>query len=344
MDPLPKVSFPLAVAATIVLSSCGTGDSTGPANTPRAEAVTQKTISGIVGAAANPVPVVRITDPTTHRPLANVTVEFRLAQSGSLKTPTVTTDAKGLASPGEWVFSSHAGFNELYVYVNHTLVLLFNATTKPDVIAELHATNHDQAALPGQPVAGPAVQALDRFGNGVPNVVVSFAVSSGGGTLQNTSATTNIDGYAWAGAWKLGSSTGINEAIASTQGVDRAVFVAYVLDPTTIKWYDLEGIRYGSNESTPLEMGVASARVGLTSFDPCLCKKQEGYFLDELQYSFGGGEIGTNSGRYVLEGKSLSMTELQQPGEIDGKTLILVRPDYDDGVMLSWVYKESDTK
>lgn len=346
MNRLPKVSSPLAVAAIIVLSSCGTGDSTSPAtaDAPLVEAVTPQAISGVVGAAANPTPVVRITD-RRHKPLANVTVEFRLGRSGSLKTPTVTTDATGLASPGEWVFSIRAGPNELNVFVNHTYVLTFTATTKPDVIADLLASNHDLAGLPGQSVAGPRVQALDRFGNPVSNVVVSFAISAGGGTLQNTSAKTSIDGYASAGTWKLGDIPGTSEATASTSGIDPTVFVAHVLDPSTIKWYDLVAIKTESQEFTPTQMGVASARVGLTSFDPCLCKKQEGYFVDDVQYSYDGlTQIWTDSGPYLLDGKVLHLNDFGDPGGIDGKTLILPRQDYDYGITYSWVYKESDTK
>ena len=344
MHPLPKVSFPLAAAAIIVLSGCSSESSTGPADVSAllVEAVTSKNISGIVGAAANPTPEVRIVDRKTHKPLAEVTVEFRLGQSGSVKTPTVTTDATGLASPGEWDFSILPGLNDLSVYVNHMFQLKFTATTKPDAPAVLHAVKQDQAALPGQSVSGPMVQALDRFGNAVPSVIVSFAVSAGGGSLQNTSDTTDIDGYASAGSWKLGATPGSNQATASAPGIDPTLFNAQVLDPATIKWYSFEGIGTGSQLFTPAQIGITYARIGFTRFDSCLCQRLGGYFLDEVQYATGGGEA--SSGRYVLDGPVLYLIDLQQSGGINGNTLILRRPDAEFEALVSWVYKEIDTK
>src|SRR5262245_1212235 len=51
-----------------------------------------------------------------------------------------------------------------------------------------------QQAEPGRPVAvKPAVIVKDSSGRPVPNVVVAFAVDSGGGTLVGSSATTGTD-------------------------------------------------------------------------------------------------------------------------------------------------------
>src|SRR5437764_11112007 len=110
MNPLPKVSFPLAVVVLLALHGCGSDSTTSPPPTANVEAVTQTSISGIVGAAASPAPVVRVSDSNTHQPLPNIPVEFRVVTGGgSIANNRVVTDAKGQASPGEWRFGTLPG-------------------------------------------------------------------------------------------------------------------------------------------------------------------------------------------------------------------------------------------
>src|SRR6266568_8899215 len=122
MNPLPKVSFPFAVAVLIALNACRSDTATSPtaeSGKPEVEAVTQTSISAIVGTVASPAPVVRVTDNKTHKPLANVPVEFRVyTGGGSVTNGSVVTDATGLASPGEWRFMTRPGLCSLAVYVN----------------------------------------------------------------------------------------------------------------------------------------------------------------------------------------------------------------------------------
>jgi len=345
MNPLPRVSFPLAVAAVIVFNGCSGDSPTSPpdAGAPLVEAVSPKTISGIVGTAANPNPTVRIVDGKTHRPLANVAVEFLpIAGSGSVNGPTVTTDANGFASPGEWDFSTRAGINYLGVYLKGVLKLSFTATITADAPVTLIAMYTPVAGLPGSSVRGPEVEVRDRFANLVPKVTVSFAITAGDGVLQNTSAVTDNYGHASAGSWIVGSTPGSNQATASVPGIAPLAYDVAVLDPATIRWYSLESIGGASHLFTPAQWGIAYARIGLTKFDPCLCKRQEGYFIDELQYTNSDGQIWTNSGRYTLDGTVLGLSNFQQPGFIEAKNLTLQRPDDDFGFLIPWNYTEID--
>src|SRR6266550_3692975 len=119
MNPLPKVSFPLAVATLLVLSACRSDSTTSPVEEgrPEAEAVTQTSISGIVGAVASPAPVVRLSDSKTHKPLAKIPVEFRVVLGGGYITNAIViTDSAGLASPGDWTFGTRPGVSSLGVY------------------------------------------------------------------------------------------------------------------------------------------------------------------------------------------------------------------------------------
>src|SRR5947207_952341 len=186
MNPLPKISFPLAAAILLALHGCGSDSTTSPPVDPttnEVEAVTQTSISGIVGAVASPAPVVRVTDSKTHKPLANVTVEFRVVTGGgSVANGIVATDAMGLASPDGWTFMTRPGVCSVGVYLNGRFTVLFAATLSVDVPARIDpSTQADQAALSGRSVDGPAVAVRDRFNNPVSGVVVSFTVADGGG-------------------------------------------------------------------------------------------------------------------------------------------------------------------
>jgi hypothetical protein len=340
---LLNVSSALSVAALLGSSACSE-TSTSPAVDPATtvvEAVTQTSISGIVGAAASPAPVVRLSDSKTHQPLPNIPVEFRVVTDGGYVTNAiVATDAKGQASPGEWRFATRPGSSALSVYLNGTYKLQFTATLLTDVPAQLvAAAPTDQASLPGESVQGPSVNVRDQFDNPVSGILVSFTVTDGGGALEKSEATT-VNGFAGSSKWTLGTSTGHDRVLASAAGLTPVVFNAEALDPTSIKWYELDSVRSGSASLPPIQMGVTSARLGITHFDSCLCKKQDGYFIDEVLYSDYGGEIWQASGRYSLNNATLTISSLSDPATIQNGTLILQRPDFDFGFLFTWVYKE----
>jgi hypothetical protein len=50
----------------------------------------------------------------------------------------------------------------------------------------------------------------DENGNQLPGVTVTFAVTSGGGTVTAGTQTTNASGIATVGQWVLGPNLGIN--------------------------------------------------------------------------------------------------------------------------------------
>ena len=78
-----------------------------------------------------------------------------------------------------------------------------------------------QSATAGAAVAiSPSVRVLDSGGNGVPNVSVTFTVTSGGGSATGTTVSTNASGIATVGKWVLGPAVGANtlQAAASVTG------------------------------------------------------------------------------------------------------------------------------
>lgn len=84
-----------------------------------------------------------------------------------------------------------------------------------------------QSAEPGAALTvKPVVAVKDAAGLGVAGVTVTFAVDSGGGSLQSTTATTATDGTASPGDWRLGTSEGRNVLSATAASLTKVKLVA----------------------------------------------------------------------------------------------------------------------
>jgi len=97
---------------------------------------------------------------------------------------------------------------------------------------------NNQVASPGSPVLNrPKVHVVDGFGNGVAGVRVAFEVASGGGTVEGAQASTDAQGFALVGSWRLGTSPGPNtlRATAGTLTGSPVIFTATAVPlPTAI--------------------------------------------------------------------------------------------------------------
>jgi len=62
----------------------------------------------------------------------------------------------------------------------------------------------------------PSVLATDVFGNPVPGVGVTFAIASGGGTVDGAAQTTGSDGIAAVASWTMGNAPGPNTLSATS--------------------------------------------------------------------------------------------------------------------------------
>lgn len=83
----------------------------------------------------------------------------------------------------------------------------------------------------GESLSGPfGVTVRDARGTGVPNVIVSCAVTAGGGSIAVSSATTNIVGTASCGAWTLGGTVGAQE-LRVTVGSFPPVLYSAIVSP-----------------------------------------------------------------------------------------------------------------
>lgn len=77
-----------------------------------------------------------------------------------------------------------------------------------------------QTATVGTAVAtNPRVKVTDDKGNGMAGVPVTFALTSGGGTVVGVSQTTDLSGNASVGSWTLGTTAGTNTLQAIATGL-----------------------------------------------------------------------------------------------------------------------------
>jgi len=99
------------------------------------------------------------------------------------------------------------------------------ALPKPATI-ELNSVA-DQAGFTGAFVPeNPEVLVRDADGQPLAGITVKFAVTSGGGTISNSTTVSGPQGRATAGAWKLGPSAGVNTVVGSVDGVGSVQFTA----------------------------------------------------------------------------------------------------------------------
>jgi len=87
------------------------------------------------------------------------------------------------------------------------------------------------AAAPGGQVdEPPSVIVSDATGNPMSGVTVTFAVTTGGGTLTGNHQTSNASGIATVGSWTLGTAAGTNTLVASAGNLS-VTFIANGADP-----------------------------------------------------------------------------------------------------------------
>jgi len=177
-------------------------------------------------------PSVRVTD-AYGNPVTDVTVTFTvLSGAGQVTGGQAKTSAQGLATVGSWVLGPTTGTQTLSARVEENGVsdnpVIFTATASLPIGVEMLATaGEDQEAPVGQLVpTAPTVVVQNGAGEGVPGIVVTFSVSSGGGSIVGSRQVTDDTGTAMVGGWFLGPLPGTNTITASSPGLNSVTFSA----------------------------------------------------------------------------------------------------------------------
>lgn len=161
--------------------------------------------------------------------VSGASVTFAVATGGgSVIGARQTTDATGIAEIGGWILGTTPGANTLTAAANGVSTVTFAATGAAGAPVSMVANSSTtQSAAAGAAVAAPpSVVVRDLAGNPVPNVVVTFTVASGGGSIVGSPATTNVAGIAALTSWTLGTTAGANSVIASASGLPAVTFNA----------------------------------------------------------------------------------------------------------------------
>ncbi|MBI1967348.1 MAG: Ig-like domain-containing protein, partial [Gemmatimonadetes bacterium] len=153
-------------------------------------------------------------------PKSGITVTWAVTGGGGSITPSSATNASGIASATR-VLGTTAGTQTATATVSGLTgsPVSFTATATAGAAQTIAINAGDgQSATVNTAVAiPPSVIVTDAFGNPVSGVSVTFAVASGGGTVDPTTAIlTNASGIAQVTSWTLGPTAGTNTLTATS--------------------------------------------------------------------------------------------------------------------------------
>jgi hypothetical protein len=226
--PTPRPRLLLLLAGAL---ACGSSDLALPTDVPpaRIEMVQGDDQRGPPGTALPDPLIVRVTD-STGSPLAGQAVTWTVNGGGGAIDPvTEASNAEGLVF-AQWILGPEPGLNVVEAEVAGADAVTFTATAGAPggegngggVAAHLAAVDgDDQTARAGAAVpVRPAVRVTDSAGDPVPGVLVTFAVTAGGGSVEGATQTTNDGGIATVGRWTLGSEPGSNALEARAGAIE----------------------------------------------------------------------------------------------------------------------------
>lgn len=178
----------------------------------------------VVSRAVSVIPRVQVTD-LLGNSLAGVPVTFEPEGGGTVTGATPSTGFDGTASIGSWTIGPDAQTYTLRARIAGGTVATFQAQGIPATFVA--AGGSGQSTNTGTAVASaPAVRAGRDDGSPLPGVLVTFAITGGGGIVQGSPVQTGVDGIARATRWILGTTPGPNAAEARITGKDPVGFQA----------------------------------------------------------------------------------------------------------------------
>lgn len=196
------------------------------------------------------------------QPLANVEVLFTVESGGGQVAGAIqVTDAQGIARVGSWVVGLTPGENALTASTGGVAPVRFTATGVPGVAAALAPTSApNPSGFVGNFLATtPSVKVTDAAGHPVAGAQVAFEVTSGGGTVASAAmqswglgtlagavASSDAEGQATLGAWRLGPATG-EQTVRATLGALAPVVFTATAQPLPPAEYKIE-VRYSGTQ------------------------------------------------------------------------------------------------
>jgi filamin/ABP280 repeat protein len=313
------------VFALTVLAGCGGDSLVLPSNgePARISIVDGNNQSGTVGQPLGDSLVVKVTD-TESRPVSGVEIVF-VPPDGAAIAPndTVRTGTDGQAAVA-YTLSTIAGQQMVQARAARIVPATsasatFMASAEPEGAVALVAAGGDRqrgevaTVLP----ESLAVRAVDRFGNGVPRIEVTWKVK-GGGDVSPGSVTTGTDGRA-AAARTLGERPGSFATEASAEGLAGSP-VAFSATAIAAPQPELVLVTPPSSEAAA---GVALAQQPeLQLQDPTGAPLPRKDVKVTVQIADGGGSLGGSTTAKSDENGRVTFTDLALRGEAGTRTLI----------------------
>lgn len=214
-----------ALGLLVLISACDLFSSPVPAT---ASAISGTGQTATVGTAVSSAPSLKVLD-EKGEPFAGLPVTFTVTGGGgSVTIGSTTTSTTGVASVGSWTLGTTAGTNTVIGTPEGLSAVTFTATgTAGSPTTITVNAGESQAGIVGADVAAPpSVLLEDSYHNPVPQVSVTFEVTSGGGTVSGGTATTNSSGIAAVGSWTMGTLPGTNTLQATYTGLTPISFSA----------------------------------------------------------------------------------------------------------------------
>lgn len=203
----PRPALSMLLAAVTAAVAC-TGDTSGPEDpvpTPGGRHATSAiSVRAPVGSEVDVG--LAVTD-EAGVPLAGIEVSFSVTDGGgSLSTETVVMTGPTGNAAATWVLGTHTGINRLSAKPAGLTPLVFSASAEagPPAVIEVAAGNNQEGAVAEPLVLPLRVRLRDEYGNEVPNTVVQFTATLGGGHFAVDTARTNGSGVATSTPWILG--------------------------------------------------------------------------------------------------------------------------------------------
>ena len=198
------------------------------------EIISGKDQEGLPGEALAKPFVVEVRD-RSGEPLLGAQVTFSVTGGGgTLSGTNATTDSNGRAE-STLTLGPNPGTNTVTVSVTGIQAeQMFTAEGIRIPLAFWIISGDKQQGQPGEALAKPfLVEVRDRSGEPLPGAQVTFSVTSGGGTLSVTSATTDSGGRAES-ILTLGPNLGTNTVIVSVTGILEEQSISATAEPPPI--------------------------------------------------------------------------------------------------------------
>ena len=228
----------IVVAATLAsVAACSDATSTAPVPIVTPARALVRTGDGqqitVASAASDPLSITVFS--TDGTPVQGTIVRWAVvAGVGTLRVDSSLTDASGIAT-NAFVAGTTAGLDQVTATVASLDPVVFTEIALPDAAAQLTATiAPEDSVMEGATLTGLGVRLVDKYGNGIPNATITFALAQqqDGDQLGALAVVTDANGIA-VDSFTAGTVVGQRTVMVATDSNLTFTYLLDVLAPQT---------------------------------------------------------------------------------------------------------------